>query len=219
MANEKIKKDVVDNLYWDSRIDASDIKVQVDRGGKVKLKGTVPSYTAKTSATTCAWDVNGVTRVVNELGVEYPTALKVPSDTDIKSNVESALLWSADIDSTKIDVSVDDNEVTLEGTVDAYWKKYRAETLSDLSGVHSIVNKLAVVPTEDIADEQIAEDVINALTRNVNVDPEKIEVKVKNGKVTLNGEVTSWNTFRAAERSTYFTSGVKDVDNLISIEY
>jgi len=43
VTDEKIKKQVVDQLYWDARVDASDVKVEVsDRN--VILTGTVPSY-------------------------------------------------------------------------------------------------------------------------------------------------------------------------------
>ena len=39
--DEDIKKDVVDELDWDSRIDASDIFVEVENG-EVLLSGTAP---------------------------------------------------------------------------------------------------------------------------------------------------------------------------------
>ena len=52
--SEEIKKDVVDQLYWDNRIDASSVTVEVD-GGRVKLKGTAPTYTAKEAARMDAW--------------------------------------------------------------------------------------------------------------------------------------------------------------------
>ncbi len=216
---ENIKKDVVDNLYWDTRIDASEVEVEVADDGEIILKGTVPSYTSKTAATTSTWTVTGVTSVDNQLTVEYPAAVTIPSDDEIKQNVENSLLWDSDIDSTKIDVKVMNNEVTLSDTVDAFWKRYRAETLADTTGVFSIKNNLAVAPTEDEDDEQIAESVANALTRNFNVKEDNVEVEVKNGKVTLSGEVSGWNEYRAAEESAFFTAGVKDIDNLLEINY
>jgi osmotically-inducible protein OsmY len=41
--DENIKKDVVDDLYWDNRIDASEINVTVDNG-LVTLSGQVATY-------------------------------------------------------------------------------------------------------------------------------------------------------------------------------
>lgn len=219
MNTEAIKKNVIDNLYWDVRIDASNVKVEVDDDGQVTLKGTVPSYSAKTAASTNTWTVNGVTRVVNNLTIEYPTMVTIQSDSDIKENIENSLLWSTDVDSTKINILVDNNEVTLEGAVDAFWKKYRAETLADITGVYSINNKLAVVPSEDKTDEDIAKNVMDAIERNMNIDIDDVEVTVNNARVTLTGEVDSWYAYRSAEESAFFTLGVKDVDNLIKIEY
>ncbi|MBD3362847.1 BON domain-containing protein [Candidatus Dojkabacteria bacterium] len=215
---EKIKKDVVDNLYWDTRIDASDIEVEIEKG-QVTLKGTVPSYSARSAAASNALSIRDVTSVVNNLTVEYPSAVTVPSDSDIKDNVESSLLWDTDIDSTKIDVSVSGGIVTLEGEVDSFWKLYRAESDADLTGVIDIVNKLAVVPTESIVDKDIAEDVVNALSRNISVNVDDVNVKVKDGKVTLTGTVPTSTASTAAENSAYFTLGVTDVDNQLIVSY
>ncbi len=215
--SERIKKDVVDNLYWDNRVDASDVKVEVS-DEKVTLTGTVPSYTAKSAATANVWSIQGITDVDNQLNVKYPRSFTIPTDAEIKNNVESSLLWDTDIDSSKIEVKVNNNIVTLEGTVDAYWKRYRAETLADTIGVFEIRNKLAVVPSEEVEDEVIAKNVIQALTRNLSVSEENIEVEVSDSKVTLSGTASSWTEYRAAEDSAFFTAGVKSVNNLIKIE-
>lgn len=47
--DEKIKKNVTDQLYWDHRVDASDVQIEVDEG-VVTLSGNVPSFTAKDAA-------------------------------------------------------------------------------------------------------------------------------------------------------------------------
>ena len=54
--DEQIKKAVVDMLYWDSRVDASDIHVEVT-DGEVTLRGTVPSYATKEAALFDAWKI------------------------------------------------------------------------------------------------------------------------------------------------------------------
>jgi osmotically-inducible protein OsmY len=217
-APEEIKKNVVDQLYWDVRVDASDVEVSVD-DGTVTLTGKVPSYSASQAATTTVWSVDGVTAVENNLNIEAPSAVDLPSDSDIQSNIESMLLWNSEIDSTIVDVRVENGIVTLEGTIDAYWKKVRAEELSDVTGVLSVVNKLGVVPTEDVVDEDIAQDVTDALERSISVNVDDITVKVKDSKVTLTGVVPSWTAFRAAEDSAFYTLGVTEVDNRLTIQY
>lgn len=218
MSNEDIKANVVDNLRWDSRVDATNVTVEVS-DGTVTLKGNVPSFTALTAATNNAWNVVGVTDVDNQLIVEYPSAVTVPSDADIKKNIESILAWDNDIDVTEIDVSVSNGVVTLEGNVDAYWKLYHLERKADVMGVINIVNKVAVVPTEDVLDEDIASDVEDALERNVSVDVDDVNVKVENGEVTLTGTVPSWNSYNSAENAAFYTLGVVAVDNQLVINY
>lgn len=217
--DETIKKDVVDSIYWDSRIDASDISVMVD-GGRVEITGEVPSYTARQAVEEDAWFVNGVVAVENQLAVRYPERPAVPTDQDIETNVRDALRWDPDLYSFKINANVMNGMVTLEGTVDAYWKKVHAENIiQGMRGVIDVTNKLAVVPTEDITDESIAEDVVKALDRNMNVSAEAVDVTVLDGKVTLSGTVSGWTAKSAAYNSALYTLGVTDVKDNLIVEY
>jgi osmotically-inducible protein OsmY len=120
---EQIKKDVVDQLYWDSRVDASKVKVEVD-DGKVTLSGTVPTYSARRNAELDARVIPEVILVDNRIRVEY--LANVPPDEEIQSNVETVLGWNPDINARNIHASVDGGWVTLEGTVDNLWHKTRA---------------------------------------------------------------------------------------------
>jgi len=215
--DEEIKKDVVDQLYWDGRVDASDVKVEVD-DGTVTLTGTVPNYTAYEGADEDAWAMSGVRYVRNDLTIKYPPGVKVPEDSKIKENIENLLLWQPNIDSTDIDVSVNNGWITLRGSVDAYWKKVRAEALIlNLSGVMGITNELAVVPTEKLMDKAIADDIEAAMERDFNIDVDLIDVKVENGRVTLTGSVPSLPAFRSVQRIVENTPGVLMFDNELVI--
>jgi len=215
---ESLKKRVVDQLYWDDRVNASDIKVEV-HGSTVKLSGNVPSYRAREDAVLDAWTIDGVSGVENEIEVEFPTTYKVPTDDTIQTKIDNRLLWNTYIDSTDVDTKVDAGFVQLEGTVDAYWKKIRAEQLAtDVDGVIDIQNEIAVVPTESIVDKAIAEDITSALDRNLNVDVDDVNVRVKNGEVTLTGTVPSWSAYRAAINAAEFTAGVIEIEDSLKIE-
>lgn len=217
-SNEVIKKDVVDQLYWDYRIDAADIKVTVD-DGKVTLKGSVPNYTAKSSASSDAWMVEGVNLVDNDLTVNFPETYEVPSDENIKNDVENSLLFNSDVDSTKIDIEVIAGIVTISGDLDAYWKKLIAESeAKSVSGVIDVVNKIAVVPTESIIDKDIAKDIVNSIDRNLNVSIDDVNIKVKDGVVSISGSVPNWNAYDAAMDAVRFTAGVIDIDDNLIIE-
>ncbi len=210
--DEYVKKRVVEQLYWDDRIDASDIEVKVNNN-KVTLEGTVPSYRAKNAAFYDSAVVDGAFEVQNNLSVIYPLVTTV-ADTEVKADVENAIITDTDLNSTKIDVTALDGQVTLKGTVDAYWKKILAEDISsNVIGVKDVVNELAVVPTEKISDENIAHSVINALERNYFTKADAVDVKVKDGVVKLSGDTPSSVAKEATVDSALFTPGVTYVDD------
>jgi len=218
-SDEKIKKDVIDQLYWDSRVDASKIKVSVE-DGVVTLEGKVLSPVARQSAGDDAWSIAGVMNVNNMLELTYPNTYltSVRSDEEIRDDALNALMLNSYIGAERIDVKVDTGILTLEGTVDTLWKQIRAEEIvSEIMGVLEIENKIAVVPSEKISDKRIAQNIIDAIDRNMNVDADNIEVTVENGNVTLTGAVASWDARNAAYESALYTAGVKNVYDKILI--
>jgi osmotically-inducible protein OsmY len=216
--DEELKKKIIDHLYWDGRIDASDVKVEVNNR-KVNLTGSVPNYAASEAALFTVWSAKGVIGVDNKLDVKPLIDGKVPVDTDIEKNIKQILNWNKSIYGPKIDVSVDAGIVTLKGNVDAFWKKMKVEELvSHVLGVVKIVNLIAIVPSKSIADEVISRDILEALNRSDNIDADAIDVKVKEGLVTLSGAVGNWFAYRTAWNCAVNTTGVKDVENKLTIE-
>lgn len=215
---EKIKRDVVDQLYWDQRVDSSDIKVSVD-DNTITLSGVVSSFTEKKQAATDAWSIEGVSEVNNEIRVEYPSSLTIPTDEEIKENIETTLLLNLELDSSEIKISVRNGIVTLEGTVDSFWKKNKTEdVISDLLGVIDIVNKLTIVPTKTFTDQEIAEDILNSIERNYRADVNKINVKVEKGEIFLSGKLSDWNSYQTVLNIAENTKGVINVEDNIRIQ-
>lgn len=126
--DERIKKDVVDQLCRNSRVDASHIKVDVS-GGRVTLTGSVVSYAAKKRAENDSQEVKGVRSVENELVIQIPSSL-TPSDTILRSQIEALFVQDPDMDANAISVSVTDGMVALKGTVDTYLKKNKGRRTS-----------------------------------------------------------------------------------------
>lgn len=215
-----IKQDIDNQLVWDDQVLSDNVSIKVSEDGTAILSGKVASLAAKRAAEADAWSVYGVTSVENSLEVEFPSALEVPTDDDIEKRVADSLLWNPVIDSANIEVSVEAGIVTLEGSVDAFWKKLRVETLaSNVTGVLSVENKLAVVPTKDFVDQDIADDIVDSIDRKLAVNVENVDVKVSDGKVTLAGTVPSFTAWSAAYDSARYTAGVKDVEDRLTIEY
>ncbi len=213
--DKSVTEDVNDSLSWDSRVDASKITVAVDRG-VVTLTGTVPSYSARAAATEDAWVIAGVRDIKNQLQVD--SRQEVPSDSEIKSNIVQAFTSDNELYPFDLNVTVGEGWVTLEGTVDTFWKKVRAEELAlGMRGVIDLTNKIAVTPTQTITDETLAETIIHALDRNIYVDVDDIDVTVENGTVTLTGAVPSQAAKQAAHDIARFTLGVKEVKDRITV--
>jgi hyperosmotically inducible protein len=216
-SSAEIKKDVVDQLYWDGRVDAGGVEVKVV-DGTVRLSGTVPTHSARRAAEEDAWQVPGVKSVENGLTVAYPGAVEVPADEEIGASLANLLRWDADLENADIDVAVASGWVTLRGTVDAYWKKRRAEDLATtLTGVQGVRNELAVVPSGIYEDRLIADSIIAALERNIDGDVESMDVQVNGGQVTLSGSVSDLSAFRAAQQAAEYTPGVVAVCNELTI--
>jgi len=215
--DEVIKSKVVDQLRFDAKVDASDIKVEVDNN-KVTLEGSVSSFSGKTSAEDDAYLISGVFDVENNLEVEFEVPPAIPTDDEIETRINNTLLWNTEINSQNINVEVENQWVTLTGDVDSYWKKYLAENKTlNVRGVVGVTNEIVVVPTEKVTDEAIAEDIIKAIERNVNVLADNVTVKVEDGKVTLTGEVPSWSAKNSAFIAASSAWGVKEVENKILI--
>jgi osmotically-inducible protein OsmY len=217
--DEQIKTDIVNTMRWDTSVDASDVKVEVD-DSVVTLSGTAPTYGASSAAFYDAYFTRGVTRVESQLKVRLAPTQEVPTEGQIKDMVQNVLRWSADIDASGIEITVEGGEVTLKGNVPLYTQRAQAEQqVSGIHGVMGIKNELVVVPTQQIGDQLVAEDLTAALERSFILDPTKVQVKVANGVVTLVGEVaTSFASWRA-EKMAHATLGVRDVRNYLKVKY
>lgn len=213
---ERIRQDVVDQLAWDSRVPADHVRVAVASDGTVTLSGTVPTHFARQAAEDDAWMIPGVQEVRNELAVQYRAAL--PEDAEIQENVRSALRWAPELDVADEGVTVEGGTVTLEGSVDALWKKHRVEDLAlNVTGVLNVRNHLVVAPTHRPADRAVGEAIVTALARTTDVNPDTLDVTVENGIVTLSGSVPSIEARRHVQRGAFYTGGVVDVRNRLTV--
>jgi osmotically-inducible protein OsmY len=143
------------------------------------------------------------------------------SDNDIKRDVEDELRFDPDLDATDIAVSVKNGVVTLTGFVKRYMDKYEAESAAKrVVGVVGIANDIEVrFPTgSERPDPDIARDAISAIKVRLPFSWEHIRAVVKNGWVTLEGNV-EWNYQReAAENAVRRLPGVKGVSNLVQLQ-
>jgi osmotically-inducible protein OsmY len=142
-------------------------------------------------------------------------------DSDIKRDVEDELRFDPDIDATDIAVAVSKGVVTLSGFVRSYSQKAQAERdTKRIAGVVGVANDIEVrLPViDERPDPEIARDAVNALKAELPYSSENIKVIVKNGWLTLEGNV-EWNYSRErAESAVKRARGVKGVTNSIVVK-
>jgi osmotically-inducible protein OsmY len=142
------------------------------------------------------------------------------TDSDIQQHVLAELDWDPEVEATEVGVEVDDGVVTLSGTVDSYTKRWAAEKAAlRVDGVRAVANDLQVKLPGVRTDTDIAKASADALEGNVLVPADRVDVTVKHGWVTLEGEVDWQFQRREAEESARRVAGVVGVTNLIVIKH
>ncbi len=216
-ADEFIKQEILDQLVWDTSVDANDVFVNV-ADGVVQLSGVVPTYTAKLAAEKNAYRVADVVRVENLIKVELLPEIMIPVDIEITNMIKSKFVWDDQIDAAKIDVETLNGVVTLTGSVNSYWEKSLAKNLASATkGVQHVENNLAVAVGKTFADVDIENDIKKAFKRNVLIDANKIDVSVKNGIAHLKGIVPFYSMKEEAFNIAMMTAGILDVTDEIII--
>ena len=212
----QIHHDVLEELKWDSRVDETEVGVQVD-GGVVTLTGTVTSWAKRVAAQEAARRVIGVLDVANDIKVKVLGGLP-RTDTEIARAVRRALEWDVFVPEQQIASTVTDGWVTLEGTVERWSQRDDAErAVRNLTGVKIVVNKITVKPAKPVSQD-VQRAIEQALERRAEREARRIRVEVRDGTVTLTGSVHSWAERKSVLAAARFTPGVHAVEDHLRTE-
>ncbi len=140
-------------------------------------------------------------------------------DAWITTKTKIALLTTADVPSTAIDVDTVDGRVTLHGKVASQAEKDKAAAVAKgVQGVKEVRNLLQVVPASqekaaDVADSTLKEHVAKALKADRSLADSDIEVvSVNQGVVLLGGDAKSMEDHLRALEIARAVPGVREVD-------
>lgn len=142
------------------------------------------------------------------------------SDTQLRHDVEAELDWDARIDSRQIGVAVKNGVVALTGHVGSYLERRAAEEAAQsVEGVKAVANDIVIELPFDTkrTDAEVAESAVQALQANVAVPANAVKVYVRDGWVTLEGQVGTWHEKNAAEVALSGLRGIKGLSNNIAI--
>ena len=211
-----LKQDLLRELQWDTRVQDTDIGITA-KNGVVTLFGKVDSYAAKIAAEEAARRVSGVLVVLNDLQVTV-TPPSQKEDKEIEQTVSRLFEWDVRIPHQHITTTVADGWVTLDGKVESLIEREDAEhAIRYVTGVRGVINKLQVIPQKASASE-ISDAIREALARSSVSFPERIQVTVADGAITLSGQVSSWTDKLAVLSAVSHTPGVRFVYDQLRID-
>lgn len=143
------------------------------------------------------------------------------TDERLQEDVMDELRWEPMLHACEIGVAVKDGVVSLTGEVDSYALKLATERAAKrVLGVKVVAQEVTVKPTfgSKFTDEAIGHAIVRAFEWHTEIPHDKLNVKVQQGWVTLEGQV-DWNYQRsAAERAIESLTGVRGVTNLIRVK-
>ncbi|WP_102124688.1 BON domain-containing protein [Deinococcus planocerae] len=148
------------------------------------------------------------------------TTTTAQTDLQLQRKVLAALAFEPKVNAADIGVSVHDGIVTLTGRVNSWTQRYDAEHATlRVRGVRGVADEIEVeVPAEHVrGDEDLARSAANVLEANILVPEEGVHVSVRDGLLTLSGEVDLHFQREAAEASVRTLAGVRGVANLLTV--
>lgn len=230
-SDQDVAQAIRDTFRYDPRVLSTEPGVEV-HNGIVTLRGAVSSLLARQAAEQDARNVVGVWDVHNLLKVRL---LLTPTDDDLREMVQQALARDPYVGSLAFIVHVRHGRVSLFGRVDNYFEQEQAgRAASGVSGVMELDNRLKVAgpPTWQQAqqwlgqsnstapaaaaglhsDHALAERIRQRYFWSATLHDEDVEVRVDNGRATLNGTVDTWFDRKQAAMLA-FEVGARDVNN------
>jgi osmotically-inducible protein OsmY len=151
--------------------------------------------------------------------MSIPTTAATPSDQQIRLAVTWRLLALAS-GRTSIGVTVREGQVTLTGRVSTLANRWAAgQAARGVPGVRAVINDIAAPPLATAAppDADVAAQALRALAAQPCLPVHGLEVVVRDGWVTLQGEVGQHLHKLVAERVAHRLPGIRGITNIIRV--
>ena len=143
------------------------------------------------------------------------------TDSELKNDVLCELNYEPSVKVTDIGVLVKDGTVTLNGFASSYWEKWDAvRAAKRVAGVSAIADDIEVKLPGSL--KRSDSDIASAALLQIEWAPgdlrDTLMVTVREGWITLEGNVEWWYQKNAAENAVQHIAGVRGVSNMIVIE-
>lgn len=136
-----IARDAVEALKMQLPYSYQNFKVVV-RGGWITLEGEAEWNYQKERAEMAVRGIKGSKGVINSIAVKPKVVAQ-----EVKRQIETALLRSAEVDAKNIQVEASDGEVVLKGTVHSWFEREQAERAAwQAPGVRKVEDRIVIQP-------------------------------------------------------------------------
>ena len=143
------------------------------------------------------------------------------TDDELEQDVREELLYDARVDDpADIAISVEFGAITLRGTVTTYFQKRATETaVKRVAGVIDVDNRIDVrlMTEHQREDAEIRGAALQSLMSDAQIPADRLDVRVKDGGLTLTGDVDWLYQSDAAYDDVAGLIGVVDVTNALAI--
>lgn len=220
-SGEALKQAVRKSLDQDSRLGATDIAIRTNFG-EVALDGWVNNHVEKRIAEQDAKNVIGVAWVTNNLFVQADQREDWAIEEDVRFNLNTDAVTGG----FGLGASVNHGVVTLTGKVHSWYQWSHAYNVaSAIRGVKTVFDNITVSEasttngTKWKQDAELVKSIKSQLRSNWTTGAvvDKIDVTVRDGVATLEGNVSTWNERREADELALHTSGISEVDNRLTV--
>lgn len=185
--------------------------------GHVTIRGELASRRQQLLAVQDAHEVVGVIGVTDLTSV----GTEGRNDKTIRENIRSELKMDGVVGNSNIGVGVKGGSVTISGEVNTAYEKGRAADIaSRVKGVQKVINQITVRRISGYSDATLKKRIRNRLAHNGQTHwiADQIDLQVKDGVVTLTGEVNTWAEYTEAAYVAALSDGVKSVVNRLKIK-
>lgn len=148
-------------------------------------------------------------------------AVEVKTDSELKADVLAELAYEPTVKVTDIGVLVNHGVVTLNGFATSYSEKWHAlRAAKRVRGVRAIADDIVINLAESHkrTDADVAASAVTQIDWFTTIPKGTLQVTVRDGWITLDGEVAWWYQKDAAEDVVQYMIGVKGVKNRLTIK-
>jgi osmotically-inducible protein OsmY len=223
---KELRQDIERALMIDPTTESYEVDVSVNDDGIVTLSGSVDSWAEQELCLDVARGVRGVRQVKDDIRI---AAVSDRSDPEIRNDVIGRLRNDARLDHGLIDVTVNDAQVSLSGSVGSAAERQRALSDAWVAGAKGVdVSALDVrwwlrddmkrSTEHGVRDDQEIEEAVEmAFIHDPRVYSFSPQVEVDKGVVTLSGTVSNLQAKKAASETARNTYGVWRVRNFLLV--